>query len=134
MGSDTTRKVVVQLYSNTIADGGETEFYTPKKRINALRIDCLCILQIGHIRIEVISLKGDKYILTPWLEELNDILSNRQLYRKCKHTDCVEVCPVDCFHEGENFLAINPEECIDCGVCEPRINRRCYCTRQCIKR
>jgi ferredoxin len=36
---------------------------------------------------------------------------------KCKHTDCVEVCPVDCFHEGPNFLAINPDECIDCGVC-----------------
>jgi len=33
--------------------------------------------------------------------------------------DCVEVCPVDCFYEGENFLAIKPEECIDCGVCEP---------------
>ena len=38
---------------------------------------------------------------------------------KCKYTDCVEVCPVDCFYEGENFLAINPQECIDCGVCEP---------------
>lgn len=38
---------------------------------------------------------------------------------KCKHTDCVEVCPVDCFHEGPNFLAINPSECIDCGVCIP---------------
>ena len=38
---------------------------------------------------------------------------------KCKHTDCVEVCPVDCFYEGENFLAINPDECIDCGVCVP---------------
>ena len=38
---------------------------------------------------------------------------------KCKHMDCVEVCPVDCFYEGENFLAINPDECIDCGVCEP---------------
>ena len=37
----------------------------------------------------------------------------------CKHTDCVEVCPVDCFYEGENFLAISPDECIDCGVCEP---------------
>jgi|TARA_B100001094_G_scaffold8291_1_gene7418 ferredoxin len=37
----------------------------------------------------------------------------------CKHMDCVEVCPVDCFYEGENFLVINPEECIDCGVCEP---------------
>ncbi len=38
---------------------------------------------------------------------------------KCKYTDCVEVCPVDCFYEGENFLAINPDECIDCGVCQP---------------
>lgn len=38
---------------------------------------------------------------------------------KCKHTDCVEVCPVDCFYEGENMLVINPEECIDCGVCVP---------------
>lgn len=38
---------------------------------------------------------------------------------KCKHTDCVSVCPVDCFYEGPNFLAINPDECIDCGVCVP---------------
>ena len=37
----------------------------------------------------------------------------------CKHTDCVEVCPVDCFYEGENMLVIHPDECIDCGVCEP---------------
>lgn len=36
---------------------------------------------------------------------------------KCKHTDCVEVCPVECFHEGANFLVIDPEECIDCGLC-----------------
>lgn len=35
----------------------------------------------------------------------------------CKHTDCVDVCPVDCFHEGENFVVINPEECIDCTLC-----------------
>ena len=38
---------------------------------------------------------------------------------RCKYMDCVEVCPVDCFYEGENMLVINPEECIDCGVCEP---------------
>jgi ferredoxin len=37
----------------------------------------------------------------------------------CKYADCVEVCPVDCFYEGENMLVINPDECIDCGVCEP---------------
>ena len=38
---------------------------------------------------------------------------------KCKYTDCVEVCPVDCFHEGPNFLVIDPQECIDCAMCEP---------------
>lgn len=38
---------------------------------------------------------------------------------KCKYTDCVAVCPVDCFVEGPNFLAINPDECIDCAVCVP---------------
>jgi ferredoxin len=38
---------------------------------------------------------------------------------RCKYMDCVEVCPVDCFYEGENMVVINPEECIDCGVCVP---------------
>ncbi|MDF1796107.1 MAG: ferredoxin family protein [Coxiellaceae bacterium] len=38
---------------------------------------------------------------------------------KCKYTDCVEVCPVDCFHEGPNMLVIDPEECIDCNLCVP---------------
>ena len=38
---------------------------------------------------------------------------------KCKYTDCVDVCPVNCFYEGENFLVINPDECIDCGACVP---------------
>ena len=38
---------------------------------------------------------------------------------RCKHMDCVEVCPVDCFYEGENMLVIHPDECIDCGACEP---------------
>ena len=36
---------------------------------------------------------------------------------RCKYMDCVEVCPVDCFYEGENFLVINPDECIDCTLC-----------------
>ena len=44
---------------------------------------------------------------------VNDLCIN------CKHMDCVTVCPVDCFYEGENMLVINPDECIDCGVCEP---------------
>lgn len=38
---------------------------------------------------------------------------------RCKYTDCVEVCPVDCFKEGKNFLVIDPDECIDCALCEP---------------
>jgi ferredoxin len=38
---------------------------------------------------------------------------------KCKYTDCVDVCPVDCFREGPNMLAIDPDECIDCAVCIP---------------
>lgn len=38
---------------------------------------------------------------------------------KCKYTDCVEVCPVDCFYEGPNYLVIHPDECIDCALCEP---------------
>lgn len=38
---------------------------------------------------------------------------------RCKHTDCVEVCPVDCFREGEHFLVIDPDECIDCNLCVP---------------
>jgi len=38
---------------------------------------------------------------------------------RCKYTDCVEVCPVDCFHEGPNFLVIDPDECIDCTLCVP---------------
>jgi len=46
---------------------------------------------------------------------------------KCKYTDCVEVCPVDCFYEGENMLVINPDECIDCGVCEPECPAEAIC-------
>ncbi len=38
---------------------------------------------------------------------------------RCKYMDCVEVCPVDCFHEGPNMLVIDPDECIDCTLCEP---------------
>lgn len=38
---------------------------------------------------------------------------------RCKYTDCVEVCPVDCFHEGPNMLVIDPDDCIDCALCEP---------------
>ena len=46
---------------------------------------------------------------------------------KCKYTDCVAVCPVDCFHEGENFLVINPDECIDCELCVPECPIEAIC-------
>ncbi len=46
---------------------------------------------------------------------------------RCKYTDCVEVCPVDCFHEGENMLVIHPDLCIDCGLCEPACPARAIC-------
>ena len=49
---------------------------------------------------------------------------------KCKYTDCVEVCPVDCFYEGENMLVIHPDECIDCGVCERNAPQRQFCLTQ----
>lgn len=47
---------------------------------------------------------------------------------KCKFTDCVEVCPVDCFHEGPNFLVIDPDECIDCALCEPECPAEAICS------
>lgn len=46
---------------------------------------------------------------------------------KCKLTDCVEVCPVDCFHEGPNMLVIDPDECIDCTLCEPECPVEAIC-------
>lgn len=46
---------------------------------------------------------------------------------RCKYTDCVEVCPVDCFHEGPNMLVINPDECIDCNLCVPECPIEAIC-------
>ncbi|MCY4329742.1 MAG: ferredoxin family protein [Endozoicomonadaceae bacterium] len=46
---------------------------------------------------------------------------------KCKYTDCVEVCPVDCFYEGPNFLVIDPDACIDCALCEPECPVQAIC-------
>jgi ferredoxin len=58
-----------------------------------------------------------------WLKNTNLKESQKMTYVvtesciKCKYTDCVDVCPVDCFHEGPNFLVIDPDECIDCTLC-----------------
>jgi ferredoxin len=50
---------------------------------------------------------------------------------KCKYMDCVNVCPVDAFYEGENLLVINPDECIDCGICEPECPAEAiFCTHE----
>lgn len=49
---------------------------------------------------------------------------------RCKYTDCVDVCPVDCFHEGPNFLAIDPDECIDCAVCVPECPVNAICAEE----
>ena len=49
---------------------------------------------------------------------------------KCKYTDCVEVCPVGCFHEGENMLVIDPDECIDCGVCIDECPTSAICSEE----
>ena len=52
-----------------------------------------------------------------WIPAMTFVVTDNCI--KCKYTDCVEVCPVDCFYEGPNFLVIDPDECIDCALCEP---------------
>jgi ferredoxin len=61
------------------------------------------------------------YTQRPFSHQSNPIMTYvvTEACIKCKYMDCVEVCPVDCFYEGENMVVINPDECIDCGVCEP---------------
>lgn len=49
---------------------------------------------------------------------------------RCKYTDCVEVCPVDCFREGPNMLVIDPEECIDCNLCVPECPVDAICSEE----
>ena len=61
----------------------------------------------------LISLFPDEY----WGRDVTFVVTEQCI--KCKYTDCVEVCPVDCFYEGPNFLVIHPDECIDCALCEP---------------
>lgn len=51
----------------------------------------------------------------------------------CKYTDCVEVCPVDCFHEGDNCVVIDPDECIDCQLCEPECPIEAICSDEDVK-
>ena len=68
------------------------------------------MLKFHYYSFPLIILRASRFIMTYVVVE--DCI-------KCKHTDCVDVCPVDCFHEGPNYLVIDPEECIDCTLCEP---------------
>jgi ferredoxin len=59
----------------------------------------------------------DTYAASPEFLRMTHVVTENCI--KCKYTDCVDVCPVDCFREGPNFLVIDPDECIDCAVCIP---------------
>lgn len=59
----------------------------------------------------------NKILLRTYLNHMTYVVTENCI--RCRYTDCVEVCPVDCFHAGDVMLATNPGECIDCGVCEP---------------
>ena len=85
-------------------------------------IGCATMLASTHIDVActIDDNRLDKSPLTHRIELIKRMtyIVNDNCIR-CKFTDCVEVCPVDCFYEGENMLVIHPDECIDCGVCEP---------------
>ncbi len=70
-------------------------------------------LVLNHVKLAAIF----KSKLVFWRNCMTFVVTENCI--KCKYTDCVDVCPVDCFHEGPNFLVIDPEECIDCTLCEP---------------
>src|SRR6185312_4834699 len=77
-----------------------------------LRHACSCARQAG--KKHSTKHQENRTVSEPWMTYVVT-----EACIKCKYTDCVEVCPVDCFYEGENMLVIHPDECIDCGVCEP---------------
>ena len=83
-------------------------------------------INIGGIDVETYIIKFDKdkangMVPVNKQSHLRHLATINQVNKciKCKLMDCVEVCPVDCFYEGKNMLVIKPDECIDCGVCEP---------------
>jgi len=79
-------------------------------------IDKLSIIELNH---DLISGSTSHSLRAPQIEVSSMTFVVTEACIKCKLTDCVEVCPVDCFHEGPNFLVIDPDECIDCTLCEP---------------
>lgn len=79
-------------------------------------IDTLAVMCINH---SLISGTTSHSVRAPKTETRSMTFVVTEACIKCKLTDCVEVCPVDCFHEGPNILVIDPDECIDCTLCEP---------------
>ena len=79
-------------------------------------IDKLPVIKLNH---DLISNTTSHSLRAPETENPSMTFVVTEACIKCKLTDCVEVCPVDCFHEGPNFLVIDPDECIDCTLCEP---------------
>jgi ferredoxin len=79
-------------------------------------IDKSSVIELNH---SLISGTTSHSVRAPEIEVASMTFVVTEACIKCKLTDCVEVCPVDCFHEGPNFLVIDPDECIDCTLCEP---------------
>ena len=79
-------------------------------------IDMSPVICVNHV---LISGTTSHSVRAPEIEVPSMTFVVTEACIKCKLTDCVEVCPVDCFHEGPNFLVIDPDECIDCTLCEP---------------
>ena len=97
------------MLSTTIYKGVYNNYLRKSRVFLLLRHEASCATpppKIGPFRSQILSELRMTYVVTE-----NCI--------KCKYMDCVEVCPVDCFYEGDNMLIIHPDECIDCGVCEP---------------
>jgi ferredoxin len=72
---------------------------------------------LKHQRVSPADNRKNLHASPSWRKKMTYVVTESCI--KCKYTDCVEVCPVDCFHEGPNCLVIDPDECIDCTLCVP---------------
>ena len=101
-----TKKLVLEFLWKIILSDNKSDIYENNLMRRICGLLYLPDKLSGEIKLDIIKRKKMTYIV-------------KDECIKCKLMDCVEVCPVDCFYEGENMLVISPEECIDCGVCEP---------------
>ena len=99
---------------------GSIQFVHPSRRRveRGIRHDCTAVPQrlrptnTGQVHREHIAGATERLLAAP---AMTYVVTESCI--RCKYTDCVDVCPVDCFHEGPNFLVIDPDECIDCTLC-----------------